>query len=190
MWALLESHSAVRIDVGGVSITPKPLAVLPGSFNPLHRGHVELAAVAAARLGVPVHFELSIANVDKPDIPAAVAERRVAQFAGIGPVWLTRAATFGEKAALFPGAAFVLGWDTAVRLIDPRYYVSVSARDTVLQNMRDAGCRIVVGGRLDATGAFRVWECGLVRKEFESLFEGLAERDFRVDESSTVLRRG
>ena len=48
--------------------------------------------------------------------------RRVAQFAEVGPVWLTRAATFAEKAALFPGAAFVLGWDTAVRVIDPKYY--------------------------------------------------------------------
>jgi Cytidylyltransferase-like len=189
MWALLESNSAVRVDSGGTSTGPKPLALLPGSFNPLHRGHVELAAVAAARLGVPVHFELSIANVDKPDIPAAEAERRVAQFAGIGPVWLTRAATFGAKAELFPGAAFVLGWDTAVRLIDPRYFAGESARDAALQKLCDAGCRIVVGGRLDATGTFRVWECGLVRKEFESLFEGLTERDFRVDESSSALRR-
>jgi hypothetical protein len=189
MWALLESNPAVRVDPGGISTGPRPLALLPGSFNPLHRGHVELAAVAAARLGVPVHFELSIANVDKPDIPAAVAERRVAQFTAIGPVWLTRAATFEAKAALFPGAAFVLGWDTAVRLIDPRYYAGESARDAALRRMRDAGCRIVVGGRLDTAGTFRIWERGLAPEEFEPLFMCLSEGDFRVDESSTALRR-
>src|SRR5688572_32938983 len=40
--------------------------------------------------------------------PAEV-ERRVAQFRGVGPVWVTRAATFAEKAELFPGAVFVVG---------------------------------------------------------------------------------
>jgi hypothetical protein len=30
---------------------PLPAAVLPGSFNPLHRGHRELAAAAGRRLG-------------------------------------------------------------------------------------------------------------------------------------------
>ena len=77
----------VRVGLG-------PLALLPGSFHPLHRGHTVLAAVAAARLGVPVHFELSVTNADKPELPRDEVERRLAQFAGFAPVWLTRAATF------------------------------------------------------------------------------------------------
>ena len=43
-------------------------AVLPGSFDPLHRGHVELARAAADILNTEVAFELSVANVDKPVI--------------------------------------------------------------------------------------------------------------------------
>ena len=99
-----------------------PLAVLPGSFNPLHHGHTTLAATAAAKLGVDVVFELSVANVDKPELGRDEVERRLGQFAGVAPVWVTRAAAFEKKADIFPGAAFVLGWDTAVRLIDPKYY--------------------------------------------------------------------
>src|SRR5439155_12492175 len=112
----VEPDGSVRTDC------PRPAAVLPGSFNPLHPGHTGLAAAAAGRLSVPVAFELSVANVDKPELTADEVARRVARFAGLGPVWVTRAATFEAKAGLFPGAAFVLGFDTAVRLIDPKYY--------------------------------------------------------------------
>lgn len=166
----------------------KPRALLPGSFNPLHRGHVSLAAVAAIRLGTPVHFELSIANADKPELPHEEVERRVSQFANVGPVWVTRAATFAAKAELFPGAAFVLGWDTAVRVIDPKYYGGDTERDAALRAMRERGCRFVVGGRVDSVGRFRVWEGSELAVEFADLFLSLTETDFRADVSSTLLR--
>ncbi len=173
--------------VGHSSFRPK--AVLPGSFNPLHHGHTSLAQAAARHLGVEVHFELSIANADKPELPHDEVERRVAQFAGVGPVWVTRAATFEAKADLFPGAAFVLGWDTAVRVIDPKYYGGEPGRDAALRKLLARGCRLVVGGRTDSKGAFRMWDGGGLAEEFAGLFVPLAEADFRVDVSSTELRR-
>lgn len=166
---------------------PSPRALLPGSFNPLHHGHVALAHAAAARLGVGVAFELSVRNVDKPDLDAAEVDRRVAQFTDVGPVWVTRAATFAEKAELFPGAAFVVGYDTAARLVDARYYGNdAGLRDAALARLAALGCRVVVGGRLDAAGAFRTW--GAAAGPFPELFVALAEADFRTDVSSTALR--
>ena len=168
----------------------QPAAVLPGSFNPLHHGHRSLAAAAARRFGAGVHFELSVANVDKPDLDADDVARRVRQFAGVGPVWVTRAATFAAKADLFPGAAFVLGWDTAVRLIDPRYYgYDPAARDAALRVLADRGCRVLVGGRIDAGGVFRAWDEAGVAAGFADLFEPIPEAAFRADVSSTELRR-
>jgi hypothetical protein len=44
---------------------------------------------------------------------------------------------------------------------------------------------LVVGGRVDAGGAFRIWEWG---GAFAGLFRSLSERQFREDVSSTQLR--
>ncbi len=189
MWHLLQTSPAVCLEPDGTARTgPKPLAVLPGSFNPLHHGHTALARAAANHLGVEVHFELSVVNADKPELPREEVERRVTQFAGVGPVWVTRAATFEAKADLFPGAAFVLGWDTAVRVIDPKYYDGEPGRDRALRKLLATGCRFVVGGRADAIGGFRVWDGGGQAEEFAALFVALTEADFRADVSSTELR--
>ena len=172
------------------SESPPPSAIFPGSFNPLHVGHRELATVAGRRLGGSVHFELSIANVDKADLTAEETARRVQQFAGFAPVWVTRAAAFEKKADLFPGAAFVLGWDTAIRLIDPKYYGhDESRRDAALRKLRLRGCRVLVGGRVDASGAFREWDSSGLPSELRELFEVIPQREFRVDLSSSELRR-
>ena len=186
---MLWNHPAFCVEPGGARVAPAPLALLPGSFNPLHHGHTGLATAASAHLGVEVHFELAVVNVDKPELPREEVERRVAQFASVGPVWVTRAATFAAKAELFPGTAFVLGWDTAVRVVDPKYYGGEPARDAALRALLAGGCRLVVGGRIDAGGAFRTWDAGALADEFAGLFVPLTEADFRADVSSTELRR-
>ncbi len=166
-----------------------PRAVYPGSFNPLHRGHRDLAEVATRRLGVEVHFELSIANADKPELSPEEVARRLAQFVSVAPIWVTRAAAFEKKADLFPGAVFVLGFDTAVRVIDPRYYGNEARnRDAALRKLRDRGCRILVGGRVDSQGIFRTWDGAGLPGELADLFEVVPESEFRADVSSTELR--
>jgi len=172
-----------------VTPRPRPDVLFPGSFAPLHAGHLALAAAAGRHLGRVVHYEISTRNVDKPDLPPDEVARRVAQFDGVGPVWLTAAPTFAEKADLFPGVAFVLGYDTAVRLVDPKYYGgSPEARDAALRHLLTRGCRMVIGGRIDAAGVFRVWNAAECAAEFAPLLTALTEEDFRADVSSTALR--
>src|SRR5204863_5252995 len=93
-------------------------------------------------------------NADKAPLGYAEIERRLAQFRWRYPVVLSRAALFVEKAKLFPGCIFVLGYDTAARLVDPRYYGGESARDAALEAIRAQGCRFLVAGRVQ-DGAFR-----------------------------------
>ena len=57
-------------------------AVLAGSFNPLHDGHVGLlhGAAAAAEPGLPPAFELALTNADKGKLDAATVEARTTVF--------------------------------------------------------------------------------------------------------------
>ena len=166
-----------------------PVALLPGSFNPLHQGHMELASAASQALGVPVSYELSVVNVDKPPLELAEVQRRVAQFHGAGTVVLTRAETFHKKAQLFPGCRFVLGWDTATRLIQPRYYGdSETAMLTALAEMWGSGCRFSVAGRIDGAGVFRTLADVNLPAGFYPLFSNIPESAFRSDLSSTAIR--
>ena len=163
-------------------------AVLPGSFSPLHQGHERLAQVASHMVRGQVIFEISVLNVDKPALEEEEVRRRLRQFQGRRRVVLTRAPIFREKAALFPGCAFVIGWDTAQRLLHPRYYGGRKrAMMKALEEIRDAGCKFLVAGRLHE-GVFRTLTDVPIPKKFADLFEAIPENWFREDVSSTNLR--
>jgi hypothetical protein len=181
----------VRVDLDGrahIDGQPEGVALLPGSFNPLHHGHEELARVASSLAGREVVFELSVVNVDKPLLTHLEAEQRAAQFAGRWRVLLTRAPRFVEKARLFPGSVFVIGWDTAVRLVQPRYYEdSEAAMHAALEEMHGLGTRFLVAGRA-ADGSFHTLADAPLPALYASMFESIPESLFRADVSSTDLR--
>jgi hypothetical protein len=168
---------------------PRPAVLLPGSFNPLHSGHCTLAEVAARRLGAPAAYELTILNADKGSLAAEEVRRRLSQFAWRAAVWLTRAPTFPEKAHLFPGTAFVIGADTAARIVQPRFYGDSEDRmNEALGLLRSRGCRFLVAGRVNAEGTFLGLEDLDIPAAHRDLFTALSGSEFRVDLSSTQLR--
>jgi hypothetical protein len=175
-------------DVACVGSGSPPRALLPGSFNPVHAGHWSLAEVASRLLGVPVAFELSLHNVDKPDLTSADVERRVRPFAGKADVWLTRAATFVHKARLFPGAVFVVGADTACRIVADQYYADSAAHRQAARTLADLQCGFLVAARADATGKLQTLADLALPAEWQSLFRSIDLGDFRMDLSSTQLR--
>jgi nicotinamide mononucleotide (NMN) deamidase PncC len=170
---------------------PTPGAVLSGSFNPLHAGHLEMARVASRILATPVVFELSVTNVDKPALGETEVRRRLRQFEGRHVVELTRAPTFLEKSRLFGGTTFVVGVDTAERIVQPRYYGnSEAAMRAALDEIAGRGCRFLVAGRVNDAGRFVTIADAAIPSEYRGLFSAIPEAQFRSDLSSTRLRRG
>ena len=92
---------ADRFSIGTDRDRP-PRVIFPGSFNPLHVGHREIARIAANLIGSPVYYEIAIDNVDKPSLTAGQLLERLDQFDETETVVITNATKFDQKAALFP----------------------------------------------------------------------------------------
>ena len=124
---------------------------------------------------------------------------------GIGNIHccLTSKSLFVEKSALFRKSIFVIGVDTLVRLFDPKYYqhsavhMLISLHDIIANNK----CMFIVGGRVN-NGKFQVlaeaWvdierslasSAVVIPEYIKQAFHGLSEAEYRLDISSTELRR-
>ena len=177
-----------QCGVGSVlpQVTESGPILFPGAFNPLHDGHRKMADLATERCGQPICYELSIVNVDKPPLAEAEIRRRLTQF-GAATVLVTRAATFVEKARLFPRAQFVVGADTAMRLGDERFYTSRDARDEAISALSEKGCRFLVFGRM-INQAFLSGATIPIREDVAKICQFFSEDEFRMDVSSSQLR--
>ncbi|MED6219292.1 hypothetical protein PIB30_034410 [Stylosanthes scabra] len=157
--------------------------ILPGSFNPLHEGHLKLLEVATRFCGdgYPC-FELSALNADKTPLSVSQIKDRVKQFEEVGKtVIISNEPDFHKKAKLFQGSTFVIGADTAERLVNCKYYDGGYKKMLKrLLGCKEAGSTFVVAGR-NVDGVFKVVEDFDVPEEVKDMFISIPPELFRME---------
>ncbi len=180
------------VELTSVESTADPVRegrlLVAGSFHPIHDGHRGLAAAASRLSGRRATLELSVVNVDKPPLNYVEVIERWQGLAGeTMNLVLTREATFHGKARLYPGCDFAIGYDTAVRVVESRYYGTEEAMRRALDELISSGSRFFVAGRA-WQGEYRGLSAIQIPTAYQSLFVEIPESEFRVDISSTQLR--
>jgi nicotinic acid mononucleotide adenylyltransferase/nicotinamide mononucleotide (NMN) deamidase PncC len=207
-------------------VVPNGSLIFPGSFNPPHKGHISLVnAAIKATMNIldenistqepPIFMELSLTNADKAPIDPSDVSHRVNTFLELDNMpeqWgilLTRAPLFSEKVSAlvedciidptegyFPKMSFVIGTDTMVRILDPKYYGGEeSVMQEAVRSMKDV--HFCVGGRLEqkkdssepprfVSGAE---ELEGLPHDIRNMFTIIKEDDFRMDISSSEIRQ-
>lgn len=183
------------IDRVGSKIDAKQekLTIYPGSFNPPHEGHAEIVEIAQEKTQNNVELEISVKNVDKPPIDPLELVRRLKiineKLPGI-KVWTTNAPRYVQKAELFPGAQFVMGADTAVRLANPKYAEnSLEKRNDVLKRLNALDVDFCVFARKINQNIIGE---KILKEELPDLLKNIcvfvSEKEFLNDASSSALR--
>ena len=206
-------HMTPDLDAVDAAAVPLPdeVLVLSGSFNPLHTGHRALLNAARevylARDGAPTQvwagYELALVNADKAPISSRAVLERLTRFAGRTSVLLTTAPRFDQKAALLAPSrvTFVVGVDTAVRILNPKYYGGSQAGllDAML-SLASSGVSFIVAGRVDDDSGEFISAATItdpvshpVVADLEAaghpeLFLPIPDDVFRVDLSSSAIR--
>jgi nicotinic acid mononucleotide adenylyltransferase len=98
-----------------------------GSFNPLHEQHINIAKKSQEILGKKIDLEICVHNVDKPSLNFDSLLEKQQYFGSINisdwcdSIHFTTLPTFIKKAEYFENSTFIVGWDTFVRIADPKY---------------------------------------------------------------------
>lgn len=127
---------------------PAPARValaFPGTFDPPHEGHFGMVDAARGLTGVDPVLWITAEPPHKAAVPLTELLSRTQLLRGRDTLFSRGEPLYIHKARRYPGAAFVLGTDALVRLLDPRWGV---APEALVDEFRALGTRFYVASRV------------------------------------------
>ena len=176
----------------------RKLGIFSGSFNPLTVAHIEMIEAAQKKYDLDeILLILARANVDKGVFGLSLADRllMLKLYAANREDFSVAACSHGKfiekvealKPVYPPGThfSFIVGYDTFIRLFDPKYYTDLHG---ALEALFDQ-CRFVVANRqnYDADAVKRVMDDPDYRR-YAGRIDLIELPDFFAEISSTDIR--
>ena len=164
-----------------------PELIFPGSFNPLHDGHLKMRELAEKKTGMRATFEICAKNADKPPLTFHEIKRTLDQFSENDSWVMTSAGRFSEKAEMFPNSVFIIGADTLVRVFDEKFYLNKRDMINHIERFNDHNVHFLVFGR-KVDNRFVSLRDIAIPENIRQRCTGFDQASFRDDISSTKLR--
>lgn len=130
---------------------------MPGSFNPLHEGHLGMMKIVQQKYKTnETYFAISIKNVEKGEIDKESIFERALQF-GSERLIITPHGHFSDMSFYMKNTNFVIGYDTYARLFDENFYENEMelVLSAIILSSYETNTKFFVFGRKDpVTGKF------------------------------------
>jgi nicotinate (nicotinamide) nucleotide adenylyltransferase len=202
--ARLDPHAApqivfVRRAPQGITTSGRRLGVFSSSYNPPQNAHVEMMRLAQQEFNLDeMLLLLAKANVDK-EVFGTTLEQRLLMMLPVAEerqnysVAAVSHGRFVDKAAVlrtvYPEGTeifFILGYDTLVRLFDPKYYADMNAE---LQRLFNRAQFIATNRSGHGIEEIQQWLTRDTVQPFADKIHLMRLDDFHANLSSTEVRR-